>query len=209
MMCAPSRARSRSIASSSKPIVPIWPLRRIAGRAANPCMCGRCRRPSAPCGAWTRRRAPPSSPTTSSACFQAWREAPPDGRAARHAARLRLLGGVPRATGDWGKCDPDEPKNYRSRCGLLLQLWRRSGRAGGGGHHRADRHRARSAPAAGPARCPTISTLSSSATTTPTRPMASTTSAPTSSSSATPSRCSWMRRRLRPSWCASATPFAP
>jgi phosphoribosyl 1,2-cyclic phosphate phosphodiesterase len=29
-------------------------------------------------------------------------------------------GGVPRATGDWGACDPNEPKNRRTRCGLLL-----------------------------------------------------------------------------------------
>lgn len=33
-------------------------------------------------------------------------------------------GGVPRATGDWGVCDPNEPKNRRTRCGLLLQQWR-------------------------------------------------------------------------------------
>ena len=33
-------------------------------------------------------------------------------------------GGVPRATGDWGQCDPNEPKNRRSRCALLLQRWR-------------------------------------------------------------------------------------
>lgn len=32
-------------------------------------------------------------------------------------------GGVPRATGDWGLCDPNEPRNRRSRCGLLLQQW--------------------------------------------------------------------------------------
>lgn len=43
--------------------------------------------------------------------------------------RVTLLGsgssgGVPRATGDWGLCDPNEPKNRRSRCGLLLQKWR-------------------------------------------------------------------------------------
>ena len=30
-------------------------------------------------------------------------------------------GGVPRADGDWGECDPDEPKNYRKRCSLLLE----------------------------------------------------------------------------------------
>lgn len=39
-------------------------------------------------------------------------------------------GGVPRATGDWGACDPSEPKNRRTRCGLLLQKWR--GEAGAG-----------------------------------------------------------------------------
>ncbi|MBL8537456.1 MAG: MBL fold metallo-hydrolase [Hyphomonadaceae bacterium] len=33
-------------------------------------------------------------------------------------------GGVPRATGDWGACDPNDPRNRRSRCGLLLQKWR-------------------------------------------------------------------------------------
>ena len=33
-------------------------------------------------------------------------------------------GGVPRADGDWGVCDPAEPKNLRSRCSLLV---RRSG----------------------------------------------------------------------------------
>lgn len=37
-------------------------------------------------------------------------------------------GGVPRATGDWGLCDPNEPRNRRTRCGLLLQKW--SGDAG-------------------------------------------------------------------------------
>ncbi|ANP44491.1 MBL fold metallo-hydrolase [Candidatus Viadribacter manganicus] len=32
-------------------------------------------------------------------------------------------GGVPRATGDWGVCDPNEPKNRRTRCGIMLQKW--------------------------------------------------------------------------------------
>ena len=40
-------------------------------------------------------------------------------------------GGVPRADGDWGVCDPSEPKNQRTRCGLLLQKW--SGAAGAPG----------------------------------------------------------------------------
>jgi ribonuclease BN (tRNA processing enzyme) len=30
-------------------------------------------------------------------------------------------GGVPRATGDWGVCDPNEPKNRRTRCGLCCR----------------------------------------------------------------------------------------
>ncbi len=30
-------------------------------------------------------------------------------------------GGVPRADGIWGKCDPFEPRNRRSRCSLLVQ----------------------------------------------------------------------------------------
>ena len=33
-------------------------------------------------------------------------------------------GGVPRADGSWGACDPGEPRNYRTRCGLMLQRWR-------------------------------------------------------------------------------------
>ena len=28
-------------------------------------------------------------------------------------------GGVPRGDGDWGDCDPAEPRNYRTRCSLL------------------------------------------------------------------------------------------
>ncbi len=30
-------------------------------------------------------------------------------------------GGVPRADGDWGACDPSEPRNRRSRCSLLVR----------------------------------------------------------------------------------------
>jgi len=30
-------------------------------------------------------------------------------------------GGVPRADGDWGACDPNEPKNLRGRCSLLVR----------------------------------------------------------------------------------------
>lgn len=30
-------------------------------------------------------------------------------------------GGVPRADGAWGACDPAEPKNHRSRCSLLVR----------------------------------------------------------------------------------------
>jgi phosphoribosyl 1,2-cyclic phosphate phosphodiesterase len=43
--------------------------------------------------------------------------------------RVTLLGsgssaGVPRIGGDWGACDPREPKNRRTRGGLLVQRWR-------------------------------------------------------------------------------------
>lgn len=30
-------------------------------------------------------------------------------------------GGVPRVGGDWGACDPAEPRNYRTRCSALLR----------------------------------------------------------------------------------------
>ena len=30
-------------------------------------------------------------------------------------------GGVPRADGNWGDCDPAEPRNQRSRCSLLVR----------------------------------------------------------------------------------------
>ena len=30
-------------------------------------------------------------------------------------------GGVPRADGDWGACDPADPRNRRSRCSLLVR----------------------------------------------------------------------------------------
>lgn len=32
-------------------------------------------------------------------------------------------GGVPRVGGDWGACDPLEPKNRRRRCSILLDYW--------------------------------------------------------------------------------------
>ena len=32
-------------------------------------------------------------------------------------------GGVPRTSGDWGVCDPSEPRNRRMRCSLLLEYW--------------------------------------------------------------------------------------
>ncbi len=40
--------------------------------------------------------------------------------------RARILGcgssgGVPRLDGDWGDCDPKEPKNRRQRCSLLIE----------------------------------------------------------------------------------------
>ncbi|NQY41392.1 MAG: MBL fold metallo-hydrolase [Henriciella sp.] len=32
-------------------------------------------------------------------------------------------GGVPRVGGDWGACDPHEPKNRRTRCSALVEAW--------------------------------------------------------------------------------------
>ena len=48
--------------------------------------------------------------------------------------RFDILGcgssaGVPRADGMWGACDPDEPRNRRSRCSMLV---RRKGSDPGG-----------------------------------------------------------------------------
>ena len=51
-------------------------------------------------------------------------------------------GGVPRIGNDWGQCDPQNPKNRRRRCSVLLT---QSG--AGGDHASADRHVARSARA--------------------------------------------------------------
>lgn len=31
-------------------------------------------------------------------------------------------GGVPRIGNDWGACDPNEPRNYRTRCGAMFEL---------------------------------------------------------------------------------------
>ncbi|MDZ4375707.1 MAG: MBL fold metallo-hydrolase [Phenylobacterium sp.] len=30
-------------------------------------------------------------------------------------------GGVPRADGEWGDCDPDNPRNFRTRCSMLVR----------------------------------------------------------------------------------------
>lgn len=32
-------------------------------------------------------------------------------------------GGVPRVGGDWGACDPTDPRNYRTRCSLLVEAY--------------------------------------------------------------------------------------
>ncbi|MEO1552919.1 MAG: MBL fold metallo-hydrolase [Pseudomonadota bacterium] len=42
--------------------------------------------------------------------------------------RITLLGtgssgGVPRVGGDWGACDPSEPKNRRRRCSAFVETW--------------------------------------------------------------------------------------
>jgi phosphoribosyl 1,2-cyclic phosphate phosphodiesterase len=48
--------------------------------------------------------------------------------------RVTVLGcgsspGVPRIGGDWGKCDPDNPKNRRRRCSILVQTFNDRGDA--------------------------------------------------------------------------------
>ncbi len=45
-----------------------------------------------------------------------------------HNLQITILGcgssgGVPRVGGDWGACDPFEPKNARSRCSILVEYW--------------------------------------------------------------------------------------
>lgn len=45
----------------------------------------------------------------------------------KYKANVRLLGcgsstGVPRINGSFGSCDPDNPKNYRTRCSLALEI---------------------------------------------------------------------------------------
>jgi phosphoribosyl 1,2-cyclic phosphate phosphodiesterase len=47
-------------------------------------------------------------------------------------ARMVLLGtgssgGVPRVGGDWGACDPFEPRNRRLRCSALVERWNADG----------------------------------------------------------------------------------
>jgi len=37
-------------------------------------------------------------------------------------------GGVPRVGNDWGKCDPDNPKNRRRRCAMLIERVQSDGR---------------------------------------------------------------------------------
>ena len=37
-------------------------------------------------------------------------------------------GGVPRVGNDWGECDPDNPKNRRRRCAMLVERVRSDGR---------------------------------------------------------------------------------
>ena len=45
-----------------------------------------------------------------------------------HNLRIHILGcgssgGVPRVGGDWGVCDPNNPKNRRRRCSILVEKW--------------------------------------------------------------------------------------
>ena len=54
-----------------------------------------------------------------------------------HTLRITILGcgssgGVPRVGGDWGVCDPENPKNRRTRCSILVEKWANSSVKGGG-----------------------------------------------------------------------------
>ena len=64
--------------------------------------------------------------------------------------RITLLGtgssgGVPRANGDWGDCNPNNPRNRRRRCSALVERARDPCRSGwrGGGDPGRDRYVAR------------------------------------------------------------------
>ncbi len=53
----------------------------------------------------------------------------------KHNLKITILGcgssgGVPRVGGDWGACDPLEPKNHRTRCSLLVEYWQSLGEGG-------------------------------------------------------------------------------
>ena len=68
--------------------------------------------------------------------FHTRKTQPPQGLAMNSRLTAKILGcgssaGVPRIGGDWGDCDPSNPKNRRSRCSLLLE------RTGPGGTTRA------------------------------------------------------------------------
>lgn len=50
-----------------------------------------------------------------------------------HILRTTILGcgssgGVPRVGGDWGVCDPNNEKNRRSRCSILVEKWKDDGK---------------------------------------------------------------------------------
>ena len=55
----------------------------------------------------------------------------------KHNLQVTILGcgssgGVPRVGGDWGACDPTEPKNRRTRCSILVEYWQSSTKMEGG-----------------------------------------------------------------------------
>ena len=89
-----------------------------------------------------------------------------------HHPRLRLVRRRAAAGAGWGACDPDNPKNRRRRCSLLVER-----RDGAGRHPGARRHLAGPARAAARRRASTGSTPCSSPTSTPTTRTASTTCA--------------------------------
>ena len=105
-----------------------------------------------------------------------------DADASRSSAAARPAACRAPALG-WGACDPDNPKNRRRRCSLLVER-----RDGAGRHPGPGRHLARPARAAARRRGRLARRACSSPTSMPTTPTASTTCARCSCTSAAPGR---------------------
>ena len=131
--CARSPRRCRPTASWSKPTRPISRRCRIAASATSRPMWWR------PPRCWRRRAASRSTRSRgrprriSSACSTRCRATWLTAQWPRMSLTFTILGcgssmGVPRVALGWGACDPNNPKNRRRRCSLLVDT--REGRGG-------------------------------------------------------------------------------